>query len=98
MRRRHADAFRRKRPGRPPTRRTIQGLVLCPACEDRLGLPAYPRRTRLGLTVAPSTVWEILQAHGIEPAPGRVRQTRAAFLHSQAQAILACAFFTATRW
>jgi hypothetical protein len=42
-------------------------------------------------------VWEILQCARIEPAPGRDRQTRAAFLHSQAQAILACAFFSATR-
>jgi hypothetical protein len=41
-------------------------------------------------------VWEILKQHGIEPAPQRDRQTWARFLHSQAHAILACDFFTAT--
>jgi hypothetical protein len=41
-------------------------------------------------------VWEILRAHGIEPAPERDRQTWAAFLRGHAHAILACDFFTAT--
>ncbi|MEU5092777.1 hypothetical protein [Streptomyces sp. NPDC021356] len=49
----------------------------------------------LGIEVAPSTVWETLRAHGIEPAPERGRQTWAAFLRGQAHAILACDFFTA---
>ncbi len=44
----------------------------------------------LGLRVAPSTVWEILQRAGIDPAPRRdTGPTRAAFLRSQDQAILA---------
>jgi hypothetical protein len=34
MRRRHADASQRKRPGRPPTRRSIQALVLRLAREN----------------------------------------------------------------
>ncbi|GAA1258084.1 integrase core domain-containing protein [Streptomyces aureus] len=41
-------------------------------------------------------MWEILRAHGIEPAPERDRQSWAAFLRSQAHVILACDFFTAT--
>ncbi|MGW2064561.1 integrase core domain-containing protein [Streptomyces sp. NPDC001937] len=41
-------------------------------------------------------MWEILRAHAIEPAPERDRQTWAMFLRSQAHAILACDFFTAT--
>jgi hypothetical protein len=41
-------------------------------------------------------VWEIFKQHGIEPAPERDRQTWAGFLRSQAHAILACDFFTAT--
>lgn len=44
--------------------------------------------------MAPSTAWEILRAHGIEPAPERDRQTWAAFLRGQDHAILACDFFT----
>jgi hypothetical protein len=46
MRRRHAEASRRKHPGRPPTRHAIQALVLRLARENSsLGLPAHPRRT-----------------------------------------------------
>jgi hypothetical protein len=33
----------------------------------------------LGIKVAPSTVWEILQRNRIEPAPQRDRQTWAVF-------------------
>src|SRR5258707_8177824 len=43
----------------------------------------------LGIKVAPSTIWEILKTNGTEPAPERDRQTWAAFLRSQARAILA---------
>jgi transposase len=98
VRRRHADASRRKRPGRPPTRRSIQALVLRLARENNAW--GYRRihgeLAALGIKVAPSTVWEILKQHGIEPAPVRDRQTWAAFLRGQAHAILACDFFTTT--
>ncbi|PWJ05363.1 integrase [Streptomyces sp. NWU49] len=98
MRRRHADLARRKQAGRPPTRRAIQALVLRLARENSSW--GYRRihgeLAVLGIKVAPSTVWEILRAHGIEPAPERDRQTWAAFLRGQAHAILACDFFTAT--
>jgi hypothetical protein len=47
----------------------------------------------LGVTVAPSTVWEILRGAGIDPAPQRTSQTWATFLRTQAEAILAADFF-----
>lgn len=47
----------------------------------------------LSITVAASTVWNSLKEHGIDPAPERNSTTWAAFLHSQAQAILAAGFF-----
>src|SRR5258705_4249089 len=47
----------------------------------------------LAITVAPSTVWEILHRNGIEPAPQRDRQTWSTFLRSQAQPVLAADFF-----
>jgi len=98
MRRRHADASRRRRSGRPPTRRKVQALVLRLGRENNSW--GYRRihgeLAALGIKVAPSTVWEILRAHGIEPAPERDRQTWAAFLRGQAHAILACDFFTIT--
>jgi putative transposase len=98
IRRRHAKISRRKRPGRPPTRRSIQALVLRLARENNSW--GYRRihgeLAGLGITVAPSTVWEILKRHGIEPAPDRDHTTWPAFLRSQAQALVACDFFTAT--
>ncbi|MDL4819306.1 integrase core domain-containing protein [Actinomadura opuntiae] len=47
---------------------------------------------RLGYTIAASTVWEILHAAGIDPAPRRVGPTWRQFLTAQAHAIIACDF------
>ena len=44
------------------------------------------------MTVAPSTVWEILHAAGIDPAPHRSDPTWRQFLHAQAAGILAVDF------
>src|ERR1022692_4841678 len=49
----------------------------------------------LGVKGAASTVWEILKASGTGPAPRRTGPTWSRFLRSQAEAILACDFFTA---
>ena len=48
------------------------------------------------MKVAASTAWEILKKAGIDPAPRRTGPTWSQFLHSQAEAILACDFFTAS--
>ncbi len=48
--------------------------------------------TKLGVTAAPSTVWEILRAAGIDPAPRRSGPTWRQFLHAQAAGILAVDF------
>jgi putative transposase len=50
--------------------------------------------TGLAIAVAPSTVWEILKRHGIDPAPRRAGPDWAQFLRSQAEAILALDLFT----
>jgi putative transposase len=47
----------------------------------------------LGIEVAASTVGEILRQAGMDPAPERTTTTRAGFLRSQADALLACDFF-----
>ena len=39
-------------------------------------------------------MWEILKTHGIGPAPRRTGPTWPQFLRCQAEAILACDFFT----
>jgi transposase InsO family protein len=49
--------------------------------------------TGLGYTLAPSTVWKILNDAGIDPAPNRHGQTWRAFLTAQAHTILAADFF-----
>ncbi len=46
----------------------------------------------LGHRIASSTVWQILKANGIDPAPERFELTWSQFLHSQAA--VACDFFT----
>ena len=44
--------------------------------------------TKLGVTIAPSTVYEILRAAGIGPAPRRAGPTWRQFLHAQAAGIV----------
>jgi transposase len=96
-RRRWAARSRRGRTGRPATRRTIKALVLRLAREN----PGWGYRrihgelAGLGAKIAASTVWEILNKAGMDPAPRRTAPTWPQFLRSQAEAILACDFFTA---
>jgi hypothetical protein len=49
---------------------------------------------RLGHKVGASTVWEILHAAGIDPAPRRSGPAWREFLSAQAHAMIACDFFT----
>jgi hypothetical protein len=89
LRRRWACRSRRRRPGRPPTHRRIRTLILRLANENSCW--GYRRihgeLAALGIRVAPSTVWEILTAAGIDPAPRRdTGPSWAQFLRSQAEA------------
>jgi len=67
------DTSSRRKPGRPPIVRSIPRLVVRLARENPLW--GYRRihgeLTKLGVTVAPSTVREILRVAGIDPAPRR---------------------------
>ena len=85
------DTSKRRKPGRPPTIRSIARLAVRLAKENPLW--GYRRihgeLTKLGVTVAPSTVWQILHAAGIDPAPRRTGLTWRQFLHAQAAGILA---------
>ena len=92
--RRHAAASRPRRRGRPSTIRSVRALVLRLVAEN----PSWGYRRvhgellTLGVKVAASTVWEILRAAGIDPAPDRAATTWAQFLRSQAGALLAADF------
>lgn len=83
-----------RRRGRPPTERDIRRLVIRMAADNSTW--GYRRiqgeLARLGHHVAASTVWQILKARGIEPAPRRGELTWTAFLRSQAS--IACDFAT----
>ena len=93
--RRHAARSRPRHLGRPRTVRSIRQLVVRLAREN----PCWGYRRIhgellvLGIKVAASTVWEILQQAGIDPAPERTSTTWASFLRSQAGGLLACDFF-----
>jgi putative transposase len=49
----------------------------------------------LGIDLAPSSVWNILQFHGLDPSQRRCGPTWSELLRFQAETILACDFFTA---
>jgi transposase len=97
VRRRWAARSIRGKIGRPATRRDVTALVLRLAREN----PEWGYRrihgelAGLGVKIAASTVWEILKKAGIDPPPRRTGLAWSQFLRSQAEAILACDFFTA---
>ncbi|MCX4688556.1 integrase core domain-containing protein [Kitasatospora purpeofusca] len=79
---------------RPPTRAALKNLVLRLARENaRWGHKRIQGElARLGHPIAASTVWEILHAAGIDPAPRRTGPTWREFLTNQAEGILAADF------
>jgi putative transposase len=97
VRRRWARLSRRGRSGRPATERKVRSVVLRLARENESWgyLRIHGELAGLGITVAPSTVWQILKSAGIDPAPRRDGPGWPEFLRSQAQGILALDFFTA---
>jgi len=91
------DYTSRRRPGRPSTGISVKALIVRIARENQ----AWGHRriqgelARLGHAIAASTVWEILHAAGIDPAPRRAGPTWRQFLTAQAHAIIACDFLVA---
>jgi putative transposase len=88
------DTSKRRRPGRPPATRSIARLVVRLAKENPLW--GYRRihgeLAKLGVRVAPSTVYEILRSAGIGPAPRREGPTWRQFLQAQVAGIIAVDF------
>jgi putative transposase len=84
-----------RRPGRPAVAVGVRALVKRLAVEN----PSWGYRRihgelrTLGYCVGASTVWSILRAHGLDPAPGRSGPTWSQFLTAQAQGIVACDLF-----
>jgi putative transposase len=88
--------YPRRGPGRPPTPAEVRQLVVRFAREN----PGWGYRriqgelAGLGIKLAASTVWAILNEAGIEPAPRRLEQGWTEFLRQQAASILECDFLT----
>jgi putative transposase len=88
------DYTSRRRPGRPATAAAIRKLVIRIAMDN----PTWGHRRvqgelfKLGHPIAASTVWQILHAAGIDPAPGRTGPTWKQLLTVQARGILAVDF------
>jgi putative transposase len=80
--------------GRPPTLAVIRDLVCRLAREN----PTWGHRrihgelVGLGHRVCPSTVWNLLHAAGLDPAPRRDGPTWRALCTAQAKTMLACDF------
>jgi hypothetical protein len=97
----HASLVRRKwtyprrAAGRPRTALAVRELAVEMARHN----PGWGYRrihgelAGLGYKLAPSTVWQILNDAGIDPAPRRSGQSWRAFLEAQAKTIMAVDFF-----
>jgi putative transposase len=102
VRRWHRDAlarrwtYARRGSGRPPVEARIAELIVRLAREN----PTWGYRrvqgelARLGVRVAASTVWQVLQRAGLPAAPRRASETWRALLRAQAAGIVACDFVT----
>jgi putative transposase len=95
------DGSGKRRQGRPFTAAEIEALVLKIAEENRSW--GYRRiqgaLPNLGHEIARSTIAAILERHGLEPAPERVRKTTwKDFLTRHWELIVAADFFTVEAW
>ena len=95
------DGTAQRGPGRPRTAAALESLVVQLAEENRDW--GYRRiqgaLSNLGHEIARSTIAEILERHGIEPAPERSRKTTwKEFLSRHWDLIVAADFFTVEVW
>ena len=88
------DTSQRRKPGRPPAVPGTARLVVRLAKENPLWghRRIHGELTKLGVTVAPSTVREILRAAGLDPAPRRPGPSWRQFLPARAAGIAAIDF------
>jgi hypothetical protein len=89
------DTSRQRAPGHPPTARSIARLAVRSAKENpRWGYRRiHGELTNHSVTVAKSTVREILRAAGTDPAPRRLGPTWRLFMYARAAEILAVDLF-----
>ena len=95
------DGSAKRGPGRPPLMHEIRALTVRLSLENRAW--GYTRirgeLRKLGHSVGRTTVANILQEHGIEPAPERSRHTSwSEFLRTHWESIAATDMFTIEVW
>jgi hypothetical protein len=95
------DGSVRRGPGRPPVPAEVRASIVRMATENRTW--GYTRiqgaQANLNHQVGRGTIANILRAHGLEPAPDRVKQTtRAEFLKTHWAVLAAADFFTVDVW
>ncbi len=95
------DFSSRRGPGRPPVINLLRRLIVRMALENPLW--GYDRIEgeikKLGHQLAPTTVRNILKAHGIEPSPERRKRTTwRNFLRANWSCLAAADFFTVEVW
>jgi hypothetical protein len=87
-------AVARRKPGRPSTKPAVRALIIRMARDN----PSWGHEriqgelAKLGHRIAKSSVWRILDAAGIDPAPRRCGPTWKQFLHTQARTVIATDF------
>ena len=97
----HRDLVRRRwtqpsRPGRPSVPAGTVVIVVRLAQEN----PTWGYRriqgelARMGIVLAPSSVWAVLRRHMIDPSPMRTGPTWTEFLQTPASSMLACDLFS----
>ena len=92
------DGLARRGPGRPRIKREVEQLIIRMASENRDW--GYDRiagaLANLGHEISDQTVGNVLQRHGLPPAPERKRTTTwAAFIRSHLALLAGTDFFTA---
>jgi transposase InsO family protein len=88
--------FKKNRIGRPPITQELKALVISMA-KNSSDWGCYRVKGELqglGIRIGVTTIRRILREAGIGPAPRRDGPTWSEFLRAQAEAILACDFFT----
>ena len=97
----HRDLVRRKWTYPKPSGRpripagTVQAVVRLARENPTWGYRRiHGELARLGVVLAPASVWNILRRHGVDPSPNRTGPTWGEFLKAQATSMLACDFFT----
>jgi putative transposase len=89
----------KRKPGRPATAADIQELVVRLASENGWGNTRIrDEMSKLGVTIARSTVIAILKKHGFDPGPKRGEGTWSEFIRRHRDTLWACDFFSKKVW